>query len=78
MATAEVCSAEGCGEFELFRIRTRSAWCETHLGDIYDQAGLRLLKAFTKPREYLPTRYTFCGFEEHYRFEYFLWTVGRY
>lgn len=39
---------------------------------------MRLLKSSTKPREYLPTRCTSCGFEGHYRFEYVLQTVGRY
>lgn len=78
MATAQVCNAEGCNEFELFRTRAKSAWCEAHLGDIYNQAGLQLLKPFTKPREYLLTRCTSCGFKEHYRFEYALQSVGRY
>lgn len=78
MATTQVCSAEGCDESALFRTRTKPAWCEKHLGDIYDQAGLQLLEPFTKPKEYLLTRCTSCGFEGHYRFEYILQTVGRH
>ena len=78
MATTQVCSAEGCDEFALFCTPIKPGWCKTHLGDAYDQAGLQLLEPFTKPREYLFTRCTFCGFEGHYRFEYDLQTVGRY
>ena len=78
MVTTLVCRVESCNEFALFLTRTKPAWCETYLGDIYDRAGLRLLELFTKLRESLFTRCTSCGFEGHYRFEYVLQSVGRH
>lgn len=77
MPTTQVCSVEGCDEFALFRTRTKPAWCEQHLGDIYDRAGLSLIEPFTKPKDYLLTRCTSCGFEGHYRLEYVLQTLDR-
>lgn len=70
--TVQICSTEGCDVPSAFTTRTKPAWCEPCIDDLFRAGGLSPLEPFTSRTAYRRTECNSCAARLPYRFEYVL------
>lgn len=67
----QVCSTPDCGQPAAFSTRSRPAWCQSCIADLFQRGGVRLATAFAGGRtSWQLTTCLTCQVQAHYRLDY--------